>query len=77
MQTVMSCRQKMNDHTAVSEVSAIFFCLGKGGMRMACFHPIVLDTFHHPVEKTNFILDLIVSSHLATLTHSVMVSYLA
>lgn len=47
------------------------------GMRMACFHPIVLDTFHHPVEKTNFILDLIVSSHLATLTHSVMVSYLA
>ena len=22
------------------------------GMRMACFHPIVLDTFHHPVEKT-------------------------
>ena len=32
VQTVMSCRQKMNDHTAVSEVSAIFFCLGKGGM---------------------------------------------
>ena len=24
-------------------------------MRMACFHPIVLDTFHYPVEKTNFI----------------------
>lgn len=24
-------------------------------MRMVCFHPIVLDTFHYPVEKTNFI----------------------
>ena len=25
-------------------------------MRMACFHPIVLDTFHYPVRKDEFYL---------------------
>lgn len=47
------------------------------GLYFSTFHPLVLETFDSPVEKTNFIIDSVVSSHLPTLTHSVMVSYLA
>lgn len=47
------------------------------GLYFSTFHPLVLETFDNPVEKTNFIIDSVVSSHLTTLTHSVMVSYLA
>lgn len=47
------------------------------GLQIACFHPLMLGTFDNRSEKLNFIFDLIVSKHLSTLTHSVMVSYLA
>ena len=47
------------------------------GLRFATFHPLFLDTFDNPVEKINFIIDSVVSRHLSTFTHSVMVSYLA
>lgn len=47
------------------------------GLYFATFHPLILETFENPVEKTNFIIDSVVSSHLPTMTHSVMVSYLA
>lgn len=47
------------------------------GVRFATFHPLFLGTFDNAVEKTNFIINSVVSSHLSTLTHSVMVSYLA
>ncbi len=40
------------------------------------FHPLVLGTFDNQVDKTNFIIDMVVSKHLTTFTHSVMVSYL-
>lgn len=47
------------------------------GLQITCFHPLMLGTFDNRSEKLNFIFDFIVSKHLSTLTHSVMVSYLA
>lgn len=47
------------------------------GLRFATFHPLVLNTLDNSVEKINFIIDSVVSWHLSTFTHSVMVSYLA
>lgn len=47
------------------------------GLRHASCHTIILKTFDSAVDKINFIINLMVSSHLTTLTHSVMVSYLA
>lgn len=47
------------------------------GLQTICFHPLILDTFKESVEKINFIIDLVVSKHLTTFIHSVMVSYLA
>lgn len=41
------------------------------------FHPLILGTFQNRMEKMNFIVDLVVTRHLTTFTHSVMVSYLA
>lgn len=46
-------------------------------LQILSFHPLILGTFQNSVEKINFIFDLVVSKHLSTLTHSVMVSYLA
>lgn len=46
-------------------------------LQLICFHPLLLNTFSNIVEKTNFIIDVVVSKHLTTFTHSVMVSYLA
>ncbi len=47
------------------------------GLQTICFHPLILGTFKESVEKINFIIDLVVSKHLTTFIHSVMVSYLA
>ena len=47
------------------------------GVQLVAFHPLILGTFQNRMEKMNFIVDLVVTRHLTTFTHSVMVSYLA
>ena len=47
------------------------------GVQLVAFHPLILGTSQNRMEKMNFIVDLVVTRHLTTFTHSVMVSYLA
>ena len=47
------------------------------GLHFSTLHPHILSTFDNGAERINYIIDMVVSSHLSTLTHSVMMSYLA
>lgn len=41
------------------------------------FHPLVLDSFETKLEKEHFLFEIVLSRHLTTFTHSVMVSKFA